>query len=275
VVLQEKSTLLRYERRPQQVELVTTLGCVVARVMVAADGLTSGIRHAEGLDIPVRSRRFGIRQHWSCPPWVPEVELHFAPGVEAYVTPVGPDEVGIAFLVDARRFPAGYPDSATSSKSVGRHVDYFQQFPEVSRRLGSAKPVSQRIGSGFLERRAREVALDRLVLIGDAAGYLDAITGEGLSIGFANALDLASVLPDAIARGARARDFGAYTRVAARRFARYKWATKAMLVIARSPALQGVFLRSLAGSELFRQAVARVATETNANAHVADVRALS
>lgn len=36
-------------------------------------------------------------------PWCRFVEVHFADGVEAYVTPVGPVRVGVAFLWDDAR----------------------------------------------------------------------------------------------------------------------------------------------------------------------------
>jgi flavin-dependent dehydrogenase len=39
-----------------------------------------------------------------------------------------------------------------------------------------------------LERRAAAPVADRVLLVGDAAGYIDAITGEGISLALAQAL---------------------------------------------------------------------------------------
>jgi flavin-dependent dehydrogenase len=82
------------------------------------------------------------------------------------------------------------------------------------------------------------VVADRLVLLGDAAGYLDAITGEGLSLAFDCALRLAALLPDAIARGARAAHLLPYARAFRRRYRHYAWLTRALLAIARRPLLR-------------------------------------
>lgn len=247
VVLHEGCSLVTHRRDPRQVELETSLGEMTASVMVAADGLSSRIRRAENLDLPVRRpRRVAVRQHWACAPWGNEVELHFGPGVEAYVTPVGPLEVGVAYLIEA---DAGYP---RTTEALLRH------FPPLVGRLRNSNCTSHRMGAGPLERRARRTVLDRMVLIGDAAGYVDAITGEGLSLAFANSIDLAAVLPQAIEQGASALTFAPYRRASATRYRHYRLVTKAMLKIARSPFLQELFVRGLTVSQTFQQLVTRL-----------------
>ena len=47
-------------------------------------------------------RRWGIRRHVQIAPWTDYVEVHWAPGAEAYVTPVADDCVGIAILTSRR-----------------------------------------------------------------------------------------------------------------------------------------------------------------------------
>src|SRR5205823_1754283 len=131
----------------------------------------------------------GVRQHWAVAPWAPRVELHFGHQGEAYVTPLGPREIGIAYLFE----PGAQPE--------------LDAFPQLATRLRGAAPTSRVLGAGPLARRARHLALDRLVLLGDAGGYVDAITGEGLSLAFASALELAHLLPSAIAAGAGAETF--------------------------------------------------------------------
>jgi flavin-dependent dehydrogenase len=74
----------------------------------------------------------------------------------------------------------------------------------------------------------------RVVLLGDAAGYVDALTGEGLSLAFEGALALGAALPEALRRGPRALERPA--RDAARRFLRYAAVARLALAIARSPA---------------------------------------
>jgi flavin-dependent dehydrogenase len=42
-------------------------------------------------------------------------------------------------------------------------------------------------GAGPLRQRARRRVAGRVLLVGDAAGYVDALTGEGLALGLAQA----------------------------------------------------------------------------------------
>ncbi|HET8733378.1 MAG TPA: FAD-dependent oxidoreductase, partial [Anaeromyxobacteraceae bacterium] len=77
-----------------------------ARVVVGADGLASAVREREGLSLPITGpRRFGLRRHLDMAPWTDAVEVHFTDRVEAYVTPVGPHTVGLAFLFEAGEAP--------------------------------------------------------------------------------------------------------------------------------------------------------------------------
>jgi hypothetical protein len=64
-------------------------------------------------------------------------------------------------------------------------------FPEISRRLKGAQPTSSVRGSISGSSNMRSVVRDGVALIGDASGSVDALTGEGLSMGFQQALALA------------------------------------------------------------------------------------
>jgi flavin-dependent dehydrogenase len=204
-------------------------GAAAARVLVAADGLGSPTRRREGLDLPPSSpRRFGIRRHFAVAPWTDEVEVHFGERAEAYVWPSGPLRVGVAFL-----FEQG---------SVRGHAGLLDRFPAVARRIGDAPEVSQARGAGPLARAARARVADRLVLLGDAAGYLDAITGEGLALSLGCALDLARILPDALVRGASATALAPYEGAWRRRFRPYAAWTRTLLVLSRAPALRRTVL---------------------------------
>lgn len=142
-----------------------------ARYLVGADGLHSPVRRMLGLDAPaVGPRRFGQRCHVPVAPWTSFVEVHWAPSAEAYVTPVGPDRVGVAVLTDERR----------------RLSDLLAAFPVLAPRL-AGHPVEEVRGAGPLRQRARRRVSGRVLLVGDAAGYVDALTGEGIALGLAQA----------------------------------------------------------------------------------------
>ena len=89
------------------------------------------------------------------------------PGVEAYLTPAGPDRLGVAFLWEKRAL-----GPRTSFDSL------LARFPVIASRLAGAAVDSAVLGAGPLQRLARSRVSDRFVLMGDAAGYLDAIADK-------------------------------------------------------------------------------------------------
>ncbi|RLV48170.1 NAD(P)/FAD-dependent oxidoreductase [Nocardioides mangrovicus] len=144
---------------------------VVARHLIAADGLHSPLRRRLGLEgRAAHRRRFGLRAHVGLAPWTPYVEVHWSPGAEAYVTPVAPDLVGVAVLA-----------------APGADFDeVLAGLPVLAERLRGHDRGRVR-GAGPLRQRSRRRTAGRVLLVGDAAGYVDALTGEGIALGLAQA----------------------------------------------------------------------------------------
>lgn len=139
-----------------------------ARYLAAADGLHSPIRASLGLAVPaVGPRRWGIRRHYAVAPWTDCVEVYWSDVGEAYVTPVAEDCVGVAILT-ARR---------------GGFDHHLESFPALRERV-SARPHAPDLAAGPLRQRVRRRVAGRVLLVGDAAGYVDALTGEGLGVAF-------------------------------------------------------------------------------------------
>jgi flavin-dependent dehydrogenase len=210
-----------------------------ARYLVAADGLHSPIRRQLGLHRTSRRRpRWGQRQHFGVEPWTDLVEVHWSPFAEAYVTPVGPDQVGVA-LLSGRRQPFS---------------QLVQGFPRLLARLPGAGEAGI-LGAGPLRQRVSARVAGRVLLAGDAAGYVDALTGEGLSIGLLAARRLADCLA-----ADRPAD---YERAWRQQNRRYRTLTEALLLAAgnrasrplivpaaaRLPGLFGLVVNQLAGDE--------------------------
>ncbi len=141
-----------------------------ARHLLAADGLHSPVRRMLGLDAPAGGRaRFGQRCHVEQEPWSSYVEVHWSDRAEVYVTPVADDLVGVAVL---------------TGRGV-RFDDVLADFPALLERLTGAR--SRVRGAGPLRQSARSRVAGRVLLAGDAGGYVDALTGEGIALGLAQA----------------------------------------------------------------------------------------
>jgi flavin-dependent dehydrogenase len=181
-----------------------------ARWLLVADGLGSRIAAHLGLASPKpRHPRFGVRRHFAVTPWSDRVEVHWSPRAEAYITPVADDQVGVALLFSGK----------------GRFDDLIADFPALVERLGD--PISGTLGAGPFWRVPRRRTLGRTLLIGDAAGFLDPLTGEGLRHGLASArLAVQAICDEAPER---------YERAWPRLIRRYRWLTAALLFVAHRP----------------------------------------
>lgn len=142
------------------------------RYLLAADGLHSPVRKTLGLDASSRGpRRYGLRQHYGIPAWSAHVEVHWGRHGEAYVTPVAEDLVGVAVL-SARRLP---------------FEQHLRDFPVLTEHLRAGEAVTDVRGAGPFRQRSRRRVAGRVLLVGDASGYVDALTGEGVALGLAQA----------------------------------------------------------------------------------------
>ena len=143
---------------------------------LAADGLNSPIRRNLGLDLPPkRPKRLGMRRHYAQKPWSSFVEVYWSPQAEAYVTPVSDNQVGVAILY--------YKDIHLSQDiSQSKYDQLLQLFPDLCEKL-QGEPSSILRGAGHFERRSKTKVHGRILLIGDAGGYLDPLTGEGIRLG--------------------------------------------------------------------------------------------
>ena len=214
-----RAMLARAESLGVEVQWGQEVTAIPSGWVVAADGLHSPMRRRAGLAAgPGRHKRFGIRRHVTMTPWTDRVEVYWAEDCEAYVTPVGPTRVGIAFLSPKGRFNA-----------------LLERFPQLAERLEGHPVESQDRGAGPLHQRVTAVHTGRVALVGDAGGYLDAITGEGMSLGFRQA----EAAVDAVIRG----DLAGYGRAHARLVRVPMTLMRLLLFAERHPALRRALVR--------------------------------
>jgi flavin-dependent dehydrogenase len=196
----------------QQADEVS-VGGIAARYVLACDGLHSTLARLTGLARPAprRRRRYGIRQHYAMAPWSDTVEVYYGRHAEIYVTPVADDEVGVAML-------------------GAQHTDFeaaLADIPELAARLHGVSPASSVRGAGPFRQRTRARTAGRVLLVGDASGYVDAITGEGLRLGFAQATAAVGCIRDDDPQRYE-REWSSITRD-------FRFTTSALVGVATSP----------------------------------------
>lgn len=149
---------------------------LAARIVVGADGHHSTVARLLGLDSPVRwPRRIGLAAHYESFPLTDNLgEIHVGPAGYCGIAPQEEGRVNIAMVVDMARFAAraGPPDAFFEAALRG--------WPALAGRLAEARRVSPVRGVGPLARRVRKVSGAGFLLVGDAAGFFDPITGEGI-----------------------------------------------------------------------------------------------
>lgn len=159
---------------------VGDLSAASARWIVGADGYNSRVRKWAGLERwRRRKERYGFRAHYRIEPWSEYVEVYWHSEYQIYVAPVASDEVLVALLC---RDPHLRIDEALEST------------PDLHEKLGNAPRSTSERGGISATRRLWVVTQGSVALIGDAAGSVDAITGEGLGLAFRHAMVLADAL---------------------------------------------------------------------------------
>jgi menaquinone-9 beta-reductase len=155
--------------------VTTTTGPVGAAAVVAADGLHSSTRAAAGWTRrPRRTRgtaRYGLAGHWALDVRdLDRITVTFDDRQEWYQAPVGPGLLLVSTLT-------------TRSLMGATARDYEAAARAALPALRGAELAVRPLAAGQFRQRARTVAADGLFLVGDAAGYDDPITGEGIGIG--------------------------------------------------------------------------------------------
>ena len=208
---------------------------IECRWIIGADGVDSQTRRLAGMGaIRENGRRIGLRMHFRVKPWTDFVEVHWSKGEQAYVTPVGAEEVCIALLGCARE--VGFANLA-------------DRFPRLGERLRGAEPANVARGAFTGTVRLRRVVSGNVALIGDASAAIDAITGDGLALAFRQA----AALGEALRQGDLSRYEARHRQICRTPFLM----ARLLLLMDRHDALRKLALQALAGAPRFSTACSR------------------
>jgi flavin-dependent dehydrogenase len=204
---------------------VTASGCLLrAGFIVGADGQHSQIRRQAGLDHSCfQHRRYGFRRHYGLAPWSDYLEIYWGAQCQAYITPVSENEVCVVTI---------------SSNPRLRQREALAAFPGLNKRLQAATASSSEMGAVSVSRRLKRVWAGNVALVGDASGSVDAVTGEGMCLGFRQAGELA--------RAVREGKLEDYEAGHARLSARPRAMASLLLLLERNQKFQCRALASLA-----------------------------
>ncbi|GAC1318164.1 MAG: NAD(P)/FAD-dependent oxidoreductase [Chloroflexota bacterium] len=201
-----------------------------ADLVVGADGLGSVLARSStaggGMHVRVWPRRLGLVAHVGDVAW-PETYGQMRVGRRGYVGVAPLDAKGTLTVGYVGPMPRGRLGSPTDALYAG-----LAEFPDLSARIRAGRLMGPVRGVGPLARQPRRVAGPGFALVGDAAGFFDPFSGEGIY----RALRGAELLSthEATYAIARQRTFAAKERLVA-----------LLQAVVRAPALMDFAIRRL------------------------------
>ena len=186
-----------------------------APLVVAADGRSSIVARRLGLVRPHRLQRMALVTYVAGLRDVGDVgEIFIDPPDYAILNPLAPDRVNMSIVVPL----------AHASAWSHRLDDFFAarvfHMPHLARRLAGAARTTRVQAMGPLAYAVASPTVGGLLMVGDAAGFYDPLTGEGVFSALRGAELASEVAADALASGdCSAERLAAYGRARDRVFA--------------------------------------------------------
>ncbi len=168
-----------------------------ARLVVGADGRRSRVARRLGLLREHRRlRKFAVRGYWEGMEGLSDHgEMHVVAGGYCGIAPLSSTFANVAFVLDE-----------TEMAPAAGHLEAFyrrelrRRWPRLQERLTSARLLELPRCIGPLALEARRISAPHVLLVGDAAGFYDPFTGEGVTLALRSAEIAARVADRALRR---------------------------------------------------------------------------
>jgi flavin-dependent dehydrogenase len=237
-----------------------------APLTLAADGMHSRFHGRYGIQRRVwRRQRWGLAGHLrGVEELGPYIEVLFQGESEIYMAPLANGLALVAILAEKRAM------GAFRGNLERAYHDFLKAAPGLGDRIRSSEVVPPVGARGPLGFTVRPVFAPGLLLVGDSAGFLDPITGEGMTLALKCAQAAVPVVQQAFERG----DWGPntlseYATARSRAIEDVSRLTRMMLSVSRFPWLADRAIRRLSGDPALFQKLLGIAAGTNRYADLA------
>jgi flavin-dependent dehydrogenase len=202
-----------------------------AEWVIGADGRHSVVARALGLRRRLcRLRRFGVLADFAdFPEAGPFAEVFVGRHAYCIVNPLGEGLAAVGVVTDWRveACRAGLSDLLAT---------HLAAFPSVARRVAGARLTGRLYGVGPLAFRRDPPGAGRALLVGDAAGFYDPLTGEGVTAALQTGALAGTVLAEALASAAEPPELQAAHAASRRCLLGPRWRLLALLqAVVRRP----------------------------------------
>jgi flavin-dependent dehydrogenase len=217
---------------------------VTARWVIGADGVFSRVARELGEHRPIAwLQQVALASHFAGVPGRPLAEVHLLHSGFFAATTVDEQVFSVNLVLPRTRFRTR--TAADWDAFVGQHAAIAA--PDLAARLAAGRRLGPWQGLGPLAHRPARVIARGAALVGDAAGYLDPLTGEGIYFALFGARALGEALLGALADPRRsAAALRSYARRRHREVAPRCFLAGLLQRGLRHPAISSLFLRGLA-----------------------------
>ncbi len=220
---------------------------VTAPLTVGADGLHSLVRRRlDFLARPARLRKVALTAHVAQVAGVTALgELHVLPGSCVGLAPVDAkgDVCNVTLVLEAGRH-----GRSVAGKSFPAFLEHIERFPLLRGRFADSTSIEPILASGPFDQPTRAVVAHGAALVGDAAGYFDPFTGQGIFQAVAGGIQLGQAAAEALRQERAHLPLRGYSRAHAALVNAPRRVQRGIEVVISRPALADRCIRALAAA---------------------------